>query len=161
MAGEVAGIGGSDAALAEGRLAAMSAVRQLGLLDDADAEIRAAALRVEVQKARRFADYLNSSFSPKPAAFERIQDDTVICRCEEVTAGDVRRAVSEGAQSLKTIKIMTRAGMGLCQGRICGSVVGQLASLAAGRPMESFGSASVRPPLKPVRLGDLARGARQ
>ena len=160
-AGEVGGIGGSDAALAEGRLAAVSAARQLGLLDQADAERKAVALRVEVLKARRFADYLNRSFAPKPAAFERIPDGTIVCRCEEVTAGDVRRAVSEGARSLKTVKIMTRAGMGLCQGRICGSVVGQLASLASGWPVESFGSASVRPPIKPVRLGDLARGAQR
>jgi D-hydroxyproline dehydrogenase subunit alpha len=161
VAGEVGGIGGSDAALAEGRLAALAAVRQLGLVDQAAAESRLAGLRVEVQKTRRFADYLSRSFSPKPAAFERIPDDTIICRCEEVTAGDVRRAVLEGARSLKTIKILTRAGMGLCQGRICGSVVGQLASLASGRPIESFGSATVRPPIKPVRLGDLARGAQQ
>ncbi len=161
VAGEVGGIGGSDAALAEGRLAALSAVRQLGLMDQADAERRSAVLRKEVQKARRFADYLNRSFTIKPAAFERIPDDTVVCRCEEVTAGDVRRAVAEGARSLKTIKIVTRAGMGLCQGRICSSVVTQLASVASGRTVESFGGASMRPPVKPVLMGDLARGARQ
>ena len=157
VAGETAGIGGSDAAIAEGRLAAVEAARQLGYMGQAEAEKRFAALRPAVRSARRFAAYLNRTFAPGPAIFQRIPDDTVVCRCEEVTAGEVRRAALEGADSLKAIKIATRAGMGLCQGRTCGAVVAQLASLASGRPVETFGSLSIRPPVKPIRLGDLAR----
>lgn len=157
VVGETAGIGGSDAALAEGRLAGLVAARQIGLAGGVDTERKLESLRVEMRKARKFADYLNRSFAPKAAAYERIPDDTIVCRCEEVTAGEVRRAALEGAESMKSLKILTRAGMGLCQGRICGAVVAQLAALAVGKSVEAFGGASSRAPIKPVRLGDLAR----
>lgn len=156
VAGESAGIGGADVALGEGRLAAIEAVRQLGYLDDDRARARASAFRRDLRRARRFADYINRTFAPKPAVFERIPDDTLVCRCEEVTAGEVRQAISQGADSAKSIKMMTRAGMGLCQGRVCGSTIAQLASLTAAKPAEQFGSFSPRPPIKPVRLTDLA-----
>lgn len=156
VAGETSGIGGSDVALAEGQLAGVVAAGQLGRLDRAAFESKLAAIKPKLQKARRFAAYLNRSFAPKPAAFQRIPDDTVVCRCEEVTAGEIRQAVLEGADSLKSIKILTRAGMGLCQGRICSSVVAQLASLASGRPVETFGSPGFRPPVKSIKLGELA-----
>ncbi len=156
VAGETSGIGGSDVALAEGRLAAVAAVRQLGRLAPPDADAKLAAIRPKLRAARRFAAYIQRTFGPPRAAFERIPDDTVVCRCEEVTAGEVRRAVSDGAESLKSVKILTRAGMGPCQGRICSATVATLASLVSGRPVETFGPPSVRPPVKPVRLGILA-----
>ena len=157
VTGESAGIGGSDVALLEGRLAAVEAVRQMGHLDRNEAERRKASIRTELGKARRFASYINRTFAVKPAIFERIPDDTMVCRCEEVTAGEIRQAVAEGADSHRSIKIVTRAGMGLCQGRICGTVTGQIAALASGKPVERIGHPSTRPPIKPVRLGDLAR----
>jgi len=161
VAGETSGIGGSDVALAEGRLAAVAAAWQFGRLSQSDVDSKLAAIRPKLQAARRFAAYLQRTFGPKPAAFERIPDDTVVCRCEEVTAGDVRRAVLDGADSLKAVKIRTRAGMGPCQGRICSSTVATLASLVSGKPVEAFGAPSVRPPVKPVRLGALADQARE
>jgi D-hydroxyproline dehydrogenase subunit alpha len=156
VAGESAGIGGSDVAMLEGRLAATEALLQLGRIDQAEAGRRRASIRPELERARRFAGYINRTFAVKPAIFERIPDDTVVCRCEEVTAGEIRRAAVEGADTQRSVKIATRAGMGLCQGRICGTVTAQLASLATGMPVERFGYPSARPPIKPVRLSDLA-----
>ncbi len=156
MVGETAGIGGSDAALAEGRLAASLVAQRVGLVSEASIESRLQSLRGEIRKARSFAAYLNRSFAPRAAAYERIPDDTVVCRCEEVTAGEVRQAALEGAESMKSLKILTMAGMGLCQGRVCNAIVTLIASLATSRLVESYGSASSRAPIKPVRLGVLA-----
>jgi NADPH-dependent 2,4-dienoyl-CoA reductase/sulfur reductase-like enzyme len=156
VAGETSGIGGSDVALAEGQLAAVAAAWQLGRLSRSDVDSRWTAISAKLRSARRFAAYLQRTFGAKPAAFERIPDDTVVCRCEEVTAGEVRRAVLDGAESLTAVKIRTRAGMGSCQGRVCSSTVATLASLASGKPVEAFGTPSIRPPIKPVRLGALA-----
>lgn len=157
VAGESSGIGGSDVALLEGRLAAVEALRQLERIGAAEAERRKQPIRARLARARRFADYINRAFPVKPAAFERIPDGTVVCRCEEVTAGEIRRAAAEGSDEHRSMKIVTRAGMGLCQGRICGSVTAQIASLATGAPVQRFGHPTTRPPIKPVRLGDLAR----
>jgi NAD(P)H-nitrite reductase large subunit len=84
--------------------------------------------------------------------------DTLICRCEEVPAGEIRTAVEKGAQELDTLKIWTRVGQGPCQGRICGPLLARLLARQSGRTEEATGFFNVRPPLKPVLLGDLARG---
>jgi NAD(P)H-nitrite reductase large subunit len=80
---------------------------------------------------------------------EQVTDDTVVCRCEEVTAGTVREAVAQlGAGDLRTVKLLTRAGMGWCQGRICAPGVAGLAGCEL--------TASKRPFARPVPLGVLA-----
>jgi len=83
-------------------------------------------------------------------------DAVVVCRCEEVTAGDLRRAVGQGCQGPNQAKAFTRAGMGPCQGRICGTVVATVLADALGRSPGEVGHARVRPPLKPVTVGELA-----
>lgn len=156
VAGECAGIGGSEVAMAEGKLAALAVARQLGLLNEAKFQARLKAISPCLDRARRFADYVTRSFTPKSTLCGSIPDNTIVCRCEEITAGEIRRAVSNGARSLKAIKIMTRAGMGLCQGRICASSIAQLASQVSGLPAKTFGELVIRPPIKPVPLKDIA-----
>jgi len=77
----------------------------------------------------------------------------VTCRCEEVTAGDLRAAVRQGAQGPNQAKAFTRAGMGPCQGRMCGLSTATILADALGRAPEH---ATVRPPLKPITVGELA-----
>jgi thioredoxin reductase len=153
VAGEVAGIGGAYAALAEGWLAGLSAARELGRT------VRDTALnsaRRERTARRRFGDLVNAVFALKPGVYDQITAATLVCRCEEVTAGEIRAAVASWGAHVSGIKGVTRCGMGYCQGRICGSLLEELTARAAGCARAEVGAVSVRPPLKPVRVADLA-----
>ncbi|MFJ2814899.1 FAD-dependent oxidoreductase [Streptomyces sp. NPDC087294] len=146
-AGEATGIGGAPLALAEGHIAGRCAAARLtgGTPDPrtwAAASRRRAALRT-------FSAALGPVYAPPAGWAERITDDTVVCRCEEVTAGTVRAAVADlGAGDLRTVKLLTRAGMGWCQGRMCGPAVAGLSGCAE--------TAMRRPFARPVPLGVLA-----
>ena len=80
-------------------------------------------------------------------------DNTIICRCEDVTLSDIRQAISEGYNTIDEIKRVTRAGMGPCQGRTCRSLIAFELSRHFRIPMEEVVMPTFRPPLKPVKLG--------
>jgi len=83
--------------------------------------------------------------------------DSTICRCEDVTASAIAAALAAGARSPTEIKVLTRAGMGACQGRVCRYLVEALVAEATGLPPEALVPASYRPPVRLVRLDELAR----
>jgi D-hydroxyproline dehydrogenase subunit alpha len=147
-AGETTGIGGSALALAEGHIAGRSAAARLqGGVPDPRAWAAAAKCRAEL---REFALALDSVYTPPAHWTEQVTDDTVVCRCEEVTAGSVREAVADlGAGDVRTAKLLTRAGMGWCQGRICAPAVAALTGCRL--------APSKRALARPVPLGVLAR----
>ncbi len=86
---------------------------------------------------------------------ERLNDDVLVCRCEEITAGEIRQAIRDGARDVTQIKLRTRAGMGLCQGRTCEFLVQQILSqeLKVGR--EETGYSTPRTPQRPITFGTL------
>ncbi|MGW1762645.1 FAD/NAD(P)-dependent oxidoreductase [Streptomyces sp. NPDC002073] len=138
-AGETGGIGGAQLALAEGELAARSVA---GRPLPAELVRRRARLRA-------FADAMGAAHRPGAGWTGWLTDETDVCRCEEVSAGTVREAVRDlGAQDARTVKLLTRAGMGWCQGRMCGQAVAALAGCAPGPDR--------RPLSCPVPLGHLA-----
>jgi NAD(P)H-nitrite reductase large subunit len=147
-AGETTGIGGAALALAEGHIAGRSAAGRLrGTAPDPRAWAPAARARARLRKAYAALDAL---CAPPAHWTEQVTDDTVVCRCEEVTAGAVREAVDElGAGDPRTVKLLTRAGMGWCQGRMCATAVAGLAGCEA--------TPARRPFARPVPLGVLAR----
>ncbi|MBI3042728.1 MAG: FAD-dependent oxidoreductase [Betaproteobacteria bacterium] len=158
VTGEVAGIGGAHVALAEGRLAGLGAARRLGL-QVADAAM--ADARQERLTRRRFGDLVNDVFALKPGVYDQIGDDTLVCRCEEVTARQIREAATEWGADVNFVKGVTRCGMGYCQGRVCGGMVEELTARTVGCSREAVGAFRVRPPLKPVQVGSLADLARE
>jgi NADPH-dependent 2,4-dienoyl-CoA reductase/sulfur reductase-like enzyme len=126
-AGEATGVGGAALALAEGHIAGRSIAARLrgGGVPDPRAWAPAARAR---RRLRRFSAALDTVYAPPAGWPELVTDDTVVCRCEEVTAGAVREAVGVlGAGDLRTVKLLTRAGMGWCQGRMCGPGVAGVA----------------------------------
>ncbi|MFD0022352.1 FAD-dependent oxidoreductase [Streptomyces sp. NPDC058382] len=155
-AGETGGIGGVHLALTEGELAGLSVTGEArGGRRERDAR-RATALRRARRRMRAFADLMGTVHRPGPGWTEWLAADTEVCRCEEVTTGAIRTAVDElGAGDSRTVKLLTRAGMGWCQGRTCGFAVRGLAGCAAGA-----GSPDRRPLACPVPLAALARAAR-
>ena len=83
-------------------------------------------------------------------------DQAIICRCEEVIRGEVARAVGEGCPGPNQLKSFTRAGMGLCQGRLCGHTITETIAQLSGRAPQEVGYYRIRPPIKPLTLGELA-----
>lgn len=83
-------------------------------------------------------------------------EDTIICRCMDITVKEVRVATRRGADSFDAVKRITRAGMGLCQGRTCQHLVEKLISEETGVKMGDMPPISIRSPLKPIRLKDIA-----
>jgi hypothetical protein len=155
VAGEVAGIGGSYAARAEGRLAGLAAARQLNF-NVAEADLEAA--RRERAHHRKFAALVNELFEPRPGLYDLMaSDDVMVCRCEEVTAGQIRACLSGWTANVNVIKAMTRAGMGPCQSRICGGLVAELVARGTGKRPDQVDYFHVRPPLKPLPLPILAQ----
>ncbi|WP_346083427.1 FAD-dependent oxidoreductase, partial [Streptomyces thermocarboxydus] len=147
-AGEATGIAGAALALAEGHIAGRSiAARLRGTAPDPDAWAPAARVRA---RGRTAAAALHALHTPPAHWGEGVPDDTVICRCEEVTAGAVREAVTLGAGDTRTVKLLTRAGMGWCQGRMCAPGV----AAVTGCPP----TPTRRPFARPVPLGVLAAG---
>ena len=118
VAGELTGVGGAALALREGQLAGESVLRDAGH-SSATPPSRLRAVSREVLRLRAFARAMRLAH-PVPAAWTTwLSDDTLACRCEEVSVGRVRVAVSEGASDARQVKQLTRTGMGWCQGRMC------------------------------------------
>ena len=152
VAGDGAGIGGKDVAQWEGRMAALGAARQLGRTA---APERVTFIRRELARQRRFAATLLAMFPYTAELGALLTDDTVLCRCEEITVGELRRAVEEGATTLNAVRMVTRAGMGRCQGRMCGGPVLDLLARELKQPVEALGQVTPRPPVIPVPLEGL------
>jgi bacterioferritin-associated ferredoxin len=82
--------------------------------------------------------------------------DLIICRCEEVTRGDILRAINEGATTVEEIKRRTRAGMGLCQSKTCCRSVQKIIAEVTGQPVSNVPPFTSRPPARPVSIAVLA-----
>ena len=152
VAGDGAGIAGGTAAAERGRIAAIAAVRavapQVSVPDPQGARQR--LQREEI--GRTFLDVL---YRP-PVALRRPEGDTIVCRCEEVTAAQVRETARLGCEGPNQMKAFLRCGMGPCQGRLCGLTVTELIAEERGRTPDDVGYYRLRPPVKPITLAELA-----
>lgn len=146
LAGDGARVRGADAAERSGRLAALAAMHDHGMR-----VVGVERLRAELARFTRFAAGLREAF-PWPAKFAAsIPDDTIVCRCEAITAGELRRVVREtGAQEANRAKAFSRVGMGRCQGRYCGHAGAEVIAAAASVPLSSVGRLRGQAPVKPL-----------
>jgi NADPH-dependent 2,4-dienoyl-CoA reductase/sulfur reductase-like enzyme len=131
-AGEPTGIGGADCALVEGQIAGYSATNN---------HSKSVSLFAERASWHRFRSALATAFTLRHELKSIATDETLLCRCEDVTLGRVRQF-----NSWRDAKLQTRCGMGACQGRICG---------AASKVILGWGMESVRPPVLPALVGSL------
>ncbi|MCQ4162578.1 (2Fe-2S)-binding protein, partial [Roseomonas sp. GC11] len=100
--------------------------------------------------------FLDALYAPAPEVLAPRAEETVVCRCEEITAGQVRHAARLGATGPNQAKAYLRTGMGPCQGRMCGTTVAALIAETRGITMEEAGTLRPRAPYKPITVGDLA-----
>jgi len=157
LAGDGARILGADAAELAGARAALAALQDLGQVQPAAV---ARALEADLQAHQRFRQALEV-LSPLPADWSRgVTDDVIVCRCEEITAGELRACAQDsGARDLNRLKAFSRIGMGRCQGRICGAAAAQLLAEAVSCPVQEVGRLRAQPPVKPVPIAVLADAA--
>ena len=154
-AGDGAGVKGALAAEYRGELAALEVARCLGLIPDYERDALAEPLQRAQQHDALPRPFIDALYAPRPEQY-RFDDETVICRCEDVKVGEVRKAVSEGVCEVNEMKIVTRSGMGPCQGRMCGPALAEVIAAEVGVSPHKTGLLTIRPPLKPVPLGEIA-----
>jgi len=150
VAGEIAGIGGADVAMVEGRLAGLAIADGLGLAGDRAAAIRRA--RADRQRERRASDAMLAAFPVLPGLHQLADDATIVCRCEDVTLDRLRDGVEIHGRDLRGAKMGTRAGMGPCQGRVCQPLIADLLTHRLDGPAGPPPCPSVQVPVKPVSV---------
>jgi NADPH-dependent 2,4-dienoyl-CoA reductase/sulfur reductase-like enzyme len=155
-AGEAVGIGGAGAAMLQGRVVGLAAAHRLEHIREEELTQELAVMAPFRRRLERFGAMLSSLFTPPAGLGAIATDDTLICRCEEITAGEVREAVVRGAAGLDALKTWTQVGQGPCQGRTCGPLLARLVAHQTQRTMAEVGLFHIRPPLKPVPLAALA-----
>jgi len=156
IAGDGAGILGAEAAAVMGRLAGLDAACRLGRIERVDRDLSAVSDLREHRRLAAIRPMLDHLYRPDPEICVPPADDTIVCRCEEITAGKIRASVEAGAMGPNQLKALTRTGMGPCQGRMCGLTVSEIVAEARGESIEATGYFRIRPPIKPVTLAELA-----
>ena len=155
LAGDGAGVAGADAAELRGRLAALAWLADHGIAVDRGERAR---LRAKLRRIMRFRDALERAL-PVPFHLGRaLPDETVICRCEVITAGEIRQGRALDPAEMNRAKAYTRVGMGRCQGRVCGPAAAQILADARGCDVAEVGRLRGQAPVKPlgIRAGALA-----
>ena len=155
VAGDGGGIGGAKAACAAGEVVAHGIAKSLDKLSAEQARGASIEARSRHAQAMAIRPMLDAMYPPRAQGAAPL-DDTIVCRCESVTAGAIRAAIDAGAHDPNHIKAQTRCGMGPCLGRQCGAVATQILAKAIGKPVAAVGLSRVRPPLRPITLAELA-----
>ena len=150
LAGDGSRVLGADGAEAAGRLAALAVLKDLGH----PASPREMARLVKITaRMERFRQGLAEAFPWPYEAAAELSADTVVCRCETITAGELRAAACEkGASELNRTKAFSRIGMGRCQGRFCGQAAAEVVAAAANIPLEQVGRLRGQAPVKPLPI---------
>jgi NADPH-dependent 2,4-dienoyl-CoA reductase/sulfur reductase-like enzyme len=150
LAGDGAGIAGADAAELRGARAAIALLAARRIAVEAT---EVARLDAALARAARFRAALEAAF-PFPAALAAtMPDETILCRCETITAGEYRAAIAEGpAPEVNRAKALSRVGMGRCQGRVCGPAAAEVLAAARGVPVSEAGHLRAQPPIKPIPM---------
>jgi len=155
VAGDGAFVHGGVAAQLKGSLAALDIAASLKALPQH--QLNGAARRVKQGLYGELAPrpFVDALYQPRSKLY-RPAPDTLVCRCESVTAGDIHRALVEGCRDPNEIKAMTRCGMGQCQGRMCGSALAELTAEFMKLEPEGLKSLNIRPPVRNIALAELA-----
>ena len=150
LAGDGARVLGADGAEIAGKLAAYAVLQDLGRpVPEGERE----ALRRERGVMDRFRRGLVEAFPWPAEQAARLPDDAIVCRCEAITAGELRRVVNEmGACEANRAKAFSRVGMGRCQGRYCGHAGAEVIAHAAAIPLERVGRLRGQAPVKPLAI---------
>lgn len=151
--GEITGIAGGKKSVAQGEIAAISILKKMRKLpQSADNSRSMKQLYARNQQQMEYAAFLNNLCQVPLTAYQQIPDDTLICRCENISMEEIKKAISLGFTTSGGIKKATRCGMGMCQGRICGAVITDIIMALTQKKPEEIGSSRLRAPVKNVAI---------
>ena len=152
VAGDGAGIAGVLVAKMEGTLAGLYAAAHAGIIIEDKAAQTARAVRKKLAAMGKFRRAIDRMYRIYPDLYANVTDDTIICRCEGITAGEIRKAVRQGTMNLNDIKKRTRSGMGYCQGTHCLPTIAAMLAREFGARPEDIPMMTTRPPARPIPL---------
>ena len=155
VAGDLGGIVGARAARLTGQLAGLQVAHQLGVLDRSERKRLAGSIQNALNRHLAIRPFLDAYYRIAEPALVPL-DETLVCRCEEVTVGQIRDVIALGCSGPNQAKAFTRCGMGPCQGRLCAATVEQIFASVLDKPVSEIGRYNARPPLKPITLGQIA-----
>ncbi len=156
VAGDAAGINGARSAEYAGRLAGLQALFSLGVLTQTERDKQSVKERKWMQDDRHIRPFLEAYFAIPQTVLATQDKDTIVCRCEEITAGQIREAVANSHGDSNQVKYLTRCGMGPCQGRQCANAVAHIVADAGGERVSAKSHFRGRPPVAPLTLQQLA-----
>ncbi|MGH0002762.1 FAD-dependent oxidoreductase [Pseudovibrio ascidiaceicola] len=157
VVGDAAGIQGAEAARHAGRLAALKAMSKLGKLNDADLQQESSADLKAIKSFKAFRSFLDAYYPPTPEHRIPAATNTLVCRCEEQTMGQLRAGFKQGAKDPNALKALTRCGMGPCQGRQCGHTVSELLADWQNKPVSDIGYYRLRSPQRLLSVEELSQ----
>ncbi len=153
--GDGAFVHGGEPARIKGQLTALAIEREMRSFTQGEYEKQAAPLRKALAKELLPRPFVDEMYRPATHLYQ-VPDNTIVCRCEGVTAGSIRELVAQGFTDHNEIKSIARCGMGPCQGRMCGPALVEIVAAASNTNPEANRPLRVRPPIKPVTLGEMA-----
>lgn len=156
VAGDGAGINGARSAEYTGRLAALQVLFSLGIISQAERDQQSINARKQKRKERHIRPFLEAYFAIPQNMLATTDKDTIVCRCEEITAGEIRAAVDNAHGDSNQVKYLSRCGMGPCQGRQCANAVAHIVADAGGKAISDSSLFRGRPPVAPLTLAQLA-----
>ena len=156
VAGDGAGINGARSAEHAGHLVALQVLFALDVLTKEQRDKLSVNDRKWMNDDRHIRPFLEAYFAIPQNMLATADKDTIVCRCEEVTAGQIRETVEQGHKDSNQVKFLTRCGMGSCQGRQCANAVAHIVADAGGQEISEMSHYRGRPPVAPLTLGQLA-----
>jgi len=154
--GDSAGIGGAVAAHHAGRLAGLDSAYRLGNISSQQRDENARQDRRWLAEDLHVRPFFEALFRPCPTLLAKLKDETLVCRCEEITTGTLRQAMQAGHSDPNQLKFFTRCGMGPCQGRQCDNTISQLVAHELGNNVGQNEPYRIRPPVSPLTIEQLA-----
>jgi len=156
VVGDGGGVSGAVVAELEGSQAGHTIAHAMGSVNTASYEASCKPLRQELARLRRFRAALDRIYQIRDGLCDLPTHDTIVCRCEEITRGEFETGIQYGGTDIRTLKVMTRLGMGPCQGRMCWPAAARFIAHRTAKSLHAIGPRSVRPPTEPICVADFS-----
>lgn len=157
VAGDSAGINGARMAEFQGALAGVGAAKYLGQISGQAADKHRRSVLKKIRKEEKLKEAFDRIMQVPGNVWNLAEDDTIICRCEDLVLEELKGKLKESGGDINEFKRLSRAGMGLCQGRTCATYIKYILAQSSGKDIDQTGVLTPRPPFKPVTLGQIAK----
>lgn len=155
--GDGKSIRGVDVAMVEAKIASIKILKDFDKIKKSDFNTKFDSCLKELKSCLHIRDFLDALYLPDENMIYPSNDDVVVCRCEEVTLGDIKESLKTDCRGPNSVKSFTRCGMGNCQGRFCGLTLLEIISKETNVSIEKLKYLRIRSPIKPVRIEEMGK----